>query len=333
MKFFHHSQRGQLLILALSQVMGGGLRAGEPAPAESPARLAAPAPAIPAPPTIKSPVDFFRELLAMSATDRMRALSNRPPENRKLILAKVREYLSLKPDERELRLRATQLEWRLVPLMKIEPTNRLAQLSAIPEEDQKMIEARLQEWDQLPEAVRKELLARRETLRIYIQMTSPNGAVTNIPYGPRGKAIEDGLKVIQSMPVKDRQKLVNLFTHYFELSPGEQRKALRTLTPAEQQQIQNSLAKFKGLTPPQRAQCIRSFAEFDNMSPVERQQFLKNAERWIMMTPTERQRWRDLVEKTSLTPPMPPTPNLLAVPRPPPVPQRRSQPVVSTNVN
>src|SRR5437763_6112190 len=66
-----------------------------------PRSVAAPATAEP---TAKSPVEQFRELLAMNVVERKQALTNRPPEIRKRILAKLREYESLKPDERELRL-------------------------------------------------------------------------------------------------------------------------------------------------------------------------------------------------------------------------------------
>src|SRR5260370_993755 len=48
----------------------------------------------------KSPVAVFRELLNMEPAERTKALANRSEETRKRILAKIREYQSLKPDER-----------------------------------------------------------------------------------------------------------------------------------------------------------------------------------------------------------------------------------------
>ena len=59
----------------------------------------------------ESPVYFFRQLLAMTPQEREDYLTNRPPEIHERILAKVHEYLALEPDERELRLRATELRW------------------------------------------------------------------------------------------------------------------------------------------------------------------------------------------------------------------------------
>src|SRR5437867_7242836 len=113
----------------------------------------------PAPPQTKSPVDTFRELLAMNtAAERRDFLTNRSPESRELILAKVREYQSLSPDQRELRLRATELRWYLLPLMRASRTNRAEQLAAIPVEARKLVEDRLQLWDMLPPDLQKELL-------------------------------------------------------------------------------------------------------------------------------------------------------------------------------
>src|SRR2546426_999281 len=112
----------------------------------------------PAPPATKSPVDTFRELLAMNAAERRDFLTNRSPESRKLILAKVREYDTLSPDQRDLRLRATELRWYLLPLMQASRTNRAEQLAAIPVEVRKLVEDRIQLWDMLPPELQKELL-------------------------------------------------------------------------------------------------------------------------------------------------------------------------------
>jgi len=338
MKFLRRDSSVHIFILALSQTVGGATLAGQSAATESPARPAVsntvdapmpvPAPAIPVPPTMKSPVDFFRELLDMSPGQRTQALTNRPPETRKLILAKVREYRSLNADERELRLKATELEWRLVPLMKTSPTNRAALLAALSEDDRKMVEARLKEWDKLPEPVKKDLLDRRESIRLYIQMTSGSTISTNIHIPLRPKIQED-LKKLQTLSDPERQKLIDRFNQYFDFDPREREKVLRTLTSAEKDQIEKTLSKFEGLSRGQRAQCIRSFEQFANMNVAERQQFLKNAEHWIMMTPKKRQEWRDLVEKVFLTP-TPPT--FVNVPKPPPpAPRPSAQPALTTN--
>jgi hypothetical protein len=55
----------------------------------------------------RSPVDVFRDLLAMAPADREKFLSTRSPDTRKRIQAKLEEYLALSPEERRLRLRVT----------------------------------------------------------------------------------------------------------------------------------------------------------------------------------------------------------------------------------
>src|SRR5208282_4472360 len=59
--------------------------------------LPAPASLLPPPslPQPKSPVDFFRALLAMSLVERQNALTNRPAAIRARILVKLNEYEAL----------------------------------------------------------------------------------------------------------------------------------------------------------------------------------------------------------------------------------------------
>ena len=62
--------------------------------------------------------EFFRELLAMTPKEQEKYLTNRPPEIRGRILAKIHEYQALDSNEREMRLRATELRWYLLPLLR-----------------------------------------------------------------------------------------------------------------------------------------------------------------------------------------------------------------------
>src|SRR5438067_878848 len=110
-------------------------------------------PPVPPTPVLRSPVTFVRELLAMTPMERRQALSNRPPEVQKKILTKLREYQSLKPDERELRLRATELQWYLQPLMALSPTNRTGRMTLVPEEMRPLLQERLARWDSVPIAM------------------------------------------------------------------------------------------------------------------------------------------------------------------------------------
>jgi hypothetical protein len=275
----------------------------------------------------KAPVALFRELLSMSPVERRNALTNRTPENQKLILAKIREYESLNPTERELRLRVTELRWYLLPLMQAPSTNRAEQLQSIPAEDRALVGSRLQAWDQLPPDVRTGLLDNEATVRYFTECTTEEQR-RKIFEGispARRQKLEEGLAQWRQMSEDQRQRLAKRFDQYFNLTAEEKQKALLTLSDTERQQIEKTLRSFESLPPAQRVQCIRSFEKFASLSVEDRQEFLKNAERWKLMTPEQRQAWRDLVTQAPQlpvrfdSPPRPPT--ISTPPRPgPPVP-------------
>lgn len=296
-----------------------------------------PAPPKPVPP-FGSPISFFRELLAMNAAEREQALTNRSPENRSQILAKVREYESLKPDERELRLRVTELRWYLLPLMTTPATNRPARLAAIPEQDRKLVEDRLQEWDKLPSDMQKELLANQATISYLADIEGRTAEqrrqmLENISPARR-EMLEQGINKWDSMSEDQRRKMLDRFKEFFDLTVEEKKKALSTLSEPERRQIEKTLQTFGSLTPAQRAQCIRSFEKFASLSLEERQQFLKDAERWKLMPIEQRQAWKDLVTRLSQQPPMPPLPPRPHLPPLPPSPRLpESTPSIVTNRN
>jgi hypothetical protein len=285
-----------------------------------------PAP-VPALPSVRSPISFFRDLLAMDAAGREKALTNRPPEVRKLILAKVREYESLEPGERELRLEVTELRWYLRPLMLAPATNRPAQLAMIQEPYRKLVEDRLQKWDSLPSDVQMDLLAHEATIRYLTEIDGRSDAqrrqaLEAIPPASR-TMLEQGIDKWSSLSENQRRKMLTGFRDFFELTAQEKLRALNTLPGPERGQIERTLRSFDNLPPDQREQCIRSLGKFAGLSLAERQQFLKSAERWKLMSPSERQVWRVLVLK--LPPPLPPLlPPLPPRPRssyqPPPIP-------------
>ena len=270
-----------------------------------------PAPPEPVPPLplARSPISFFRELLAMNAAERKQALTNRSPESRTLILAKVREYESLKPDERELRLRVTELRWYLRPLMTAPATNRAAQLAAIPEPRPQIGRRPVAGMGQAAAGGAKGAVGQRSHPPLPCRNRRPHrrAAAADPQEHPAGaprrcwkRASTSGMRC----PRTSASKMLDRFNQFFELTAPEKEKALKTLSEPERRQIEKTLRTFGSLPPDQRAQCIRSFAKFASLSLDERQQFLKNAERWKLMSPGERQAWRELVR--SLPPPLPP---------------------------
>ena len=143
--------------------------------------------------------------------------------------------------------------------------------------------------------------------------------------------LEAGIERWQSLPETKRAEITKRFGQFFDLTPKEKEKALRTLSDAERQQMEKTLRSFEKLPRDQRVQCVRAFEKFAGMSLDERQQFLKNAERWRAMSPGERQSWRDLVGKVPQWPPMPPGFGVPAgkLPAPPPLPPGISVPMAT----
>jgi len=299
-------------LLAAGALWQGSLDGQVPARAPLPAPAAATNTVPPGaePEEIKSPVETFRELLAMTPARRNEALADRPAELRRRMLAKVREYESLPADRRELRLRVTELRWYLWPLLKTPATNRVEMLARVPADYHKLIEDRLQHWDKLRPATQEELLKNEATLRYLTEQAEStaeqrSNLVKNLS-PERRKKLEAGIQQIQQMPVAQRQKMIARFDQFFELNPSESDKALSTLSEPERRQIQRTLRIFQRLPPELRDQCIQSFEKFVKMDLAERQQFLKNAERWKLMSPEEREDWRQLVTMLSVQPPLPP---------------------------
>jgi hypothetical protein len=309
---------GQMSVSPLSAQNSTGI----PASAKLP-----PVPANIMPPLPQSPVNFFRQLLAMTPKERENYLTNRPPEIRERILAKVREYLALEPDERELRLNATELRWYLLPLLREPPANRDARLAQVPDNLRDLVMSRLEQWDALPAPSRQEFLDNERTLHYFSQVDPTN--VPLEPGAPRGPSDVEQARW-QALSEDERGKITAQFDQFFELTPDEKQKILNTLSDAERIQMEKTLQSFDKLPPAQRAQCIRAFTKFAGMSPAERAEFLENAERWSQMPPKERQAWRDLVAQVPLWPPLP---NALIMPPMPPKIQPQPHPVVATNQN
>lgn len=260
-------------------------------------------------PKLRSPVDSFRVLLALPTAERRQYLTNRTADVQARLMDKIREYQTLTPEERELRLTITELRWYLLPLMNAPATNRPAQLALIPPGPRELVATRLQQWDQLAPPVQQRLLTNQQTAN-YFPRVAPE---PKLPVPPADQI---------------RRKLQGRFNQLLELTAGEKEKVLRSLSDAERRQMEKTLAAYEKLSPGQRQQCLRSFSRFATMSLAERQEFLKNAERWSQMSPAERQAWRELVSSAPTKPPLP----VFKLPKPP-VPRSPNRPVPSVVTN
>lgn len=309
---------GLLVVSLRAQTNAGGgfSRAGVPLPPGI----------VPNQPVAHSPVEFFRNLLAMPSAERENYLTNKAPDVRARLQDKVHEYLALDPNERELRLQATELRWYLLPLLHAAPTNRASRLATVPDGLRILVESRLQQWDALPSSFQQEFLDSERTLRYFSRVDTTNGFNAGDAHHPPG---QDEQARWNALSANERQKISDQFNQFFELTMDEKQKTLNTLSSAERRQMETTLLTFSNLPPVQRLQCLRAFTEFASMLAKDRAEFLKNAEHWSQMSPKERQAWRDLVSAVPAWPPIP-TASLMP-PKPPKIlPHSR---LVATNVD
>lgn len=315
---------GHLLVFSL----GAETAAQPPAPIKL---FSTPTNLMPPLPPSGSPVDFFRQLLALPARDRANFLTNKPAAFRERLLVKVREYEALGPDERELRLRATELRWQLSPFFHEPATNRAARLAQVPEELRQLVQTRVNEWDILPPSLQQEFLANERALHYFTHVDATNNppALPPDPIRRHGRGDQDQSRW-NALSADERQKMTAQFNRFFELTPAEKQKTLNTLSAVERQQMEKTLQSFDQLPAAQRLQCIRAYSKFTGLSPQARAEFLKSAEHWSQMSPKDRQVWRDLVTHVPLWPPLP---NVAVLPPRPPTMTSHLRPAVATNHN
>lgn len=283
------------LLLLMAAVMLQGIAAVESAPVvpPSPAASSAPAPAA----ALISPVRFFRDLLAMSEADRQSALAARTPRTREALLSKVREYMSLDPETRELRLRTTELRWYLKTLLPMDPAARSKMLAAMAAQDQASVAYRLEQWDRLSPGWRSEILKHERTMdwlrKRELEASNEPGSLE----------MESRLAQWQALPKEERVGMIDSFNKFFQLSESEQEKTLAALPQSQRATVAPTLRKIEALPTAQRVECVYAFRQIASMPAAQRERFVRKADQWRQMTANERQTWTDLVVKF---PPLPP---------------------------
>lgn len=257
-----------------------------------------------------TPVAYFRGLLGMTPAERERVLADKSEEKRRQVLAKVREYEALPREVREERLVQTDLHWRLLQLLRLDPAERKDRLREISPIYQPMILSPLAQWDGLPGDVRKALLEKEAFLRTYVQWQGHSPVaqadiLARLPLEQRARWMEE-LHRWQALPDDRREELSRAFRQFFYLTEEEKQETIQALSETERRQMEQTLQSFADLPPALQRQCVDSFSKFAAMSTEERGLFLQNAAKWDAMTPPERQLWRTLVNKLPPMPPMPP---------------------------
>jgi hypothetical protein len=268
---------------------------------------------VPQPPAMPpSPVQVFRNMLAMTPEQRVRAMEGRQPKTREFLISKLKEFEALSPEERENRLRTMELRWQLLPLMSMAPSNRVLRIQTIPERDRPLIEERLRLWDKLSPEQQRDVLECEPALSAF---ASPG---TRVPTSSVGWPVSTNVQArinqstayLNSLHPEKRAELYQNFQEFFELSDKEKAKALdsiQMLSDAERRQMERTLQAFDKLPPAQREQCIEGFQKFAALSREEQQQFLRSVERWQAMSARDRQIWRGLVSRKAVPqPPLPP---------------------------
>lgn len=281
------------LILILLFASGAGVRAAE-------LEQAAP------PPLPPSPVEQFRQWLEMPAEEREKQLADWPEANQQVLRAKLDSYARLDPDERERRLAMLDLRYYIGPLLAQPPSpERELRVDSIPEEYRELVRDRLQQWDQLPPAMKARMMENELALQYLtrIRRKSPPEQALQQFNASMDEDLKQRLQNWQNVPTRERLNLSVRLNRFFELPTEERQKTLRTLSESERQEIQRSLDALNRMSPQQRQLCIQSFGKLAAMSPSEQALFLHNAARWQAMTREERETWKNLV---SSLPPLPP---------------------------
>ncbi|MEY4387155.1 MAG: hypothetical protein RLY20_2438, partial [Verrucomicrobiota bacterium] len=256
----------------------------------------------------RSPVQVFRELLSVSDSEREEMLNLRPPGMREPIEAKVKEYLALPANERELRLQATELRYYLTLLLPM--TNWSKVVTQIAEPMQTVVRDRLAQWQVMPPDMCTNLIENERVVSYFSQLGTLTSAqrkalLEALPSAQRTQ-LEADIQAWQAKPEAERRQAFLQFKQFFTFNAEEQKKALSHLSEAERDAMQTTLETFAELSEEKRQICIRSFEKFANMSLGERQEFLKKADAWRRMTPAERAEWQKVVRAVPDLPPLPP---------------------------
>lgn len=274
-----------------------------------------PVAATPPLPKFHSPVEYFRKLLEATPTEREEMLKDRSEAKRGVISVKISEYIILPPPVREWRLKATELRWYLMPLIRREPGQRGDLLKMIPDEDRPLVESRLMQWDGLPAQERKGMLDSQIALGYLARPPMVPVRSSTSQSDPKLRRNEIAVANWRRIPREKQDSITSQFNSFFTLSGSEKQKTIALFTGSEQLKLQKTVRSFEGMSDDARRQCLNAMQKIAQMSGDERSMFLKNAERWNSISASERRQWRTLIAKV---PPLPPG-------FAPPVPHRESR--------
>ena len=229
------------LLLGLANGLGSPAVFAAPDPAQSAVQTLASTLNSSIPTTTKSPVDQFRHP-ARNGRRRTRAVPRRQTgSGPRQAPAKIMEYEAMKPKEREVTLRMTQLRWYLLRFMPTSNTNRPAQLASVPDVwDRDLVRARLETWDLLPQQLQQEVLTNETALRYFVGSSSPPRIDPLVPPSERKDLIRK-VDQLNALPADQRERMISRFRTYFELTAGEKQQTLEVLPADQRGQMESAL--------------------------------------------------------------------------------------------
>lgn len=280
-----------------------------------------------------SPIAYFRQLLVMTDGERFAELARRPESQRAGLQAKVDEYLVMPASDRELRLRATELRFYLLPMMRLSPEECEARLKSVPEDIRDLVTDRLVQWTLIPPSFRQQWVENEAALQLFSRMHPESPANANELIGQlptaRMAAMEKDFARWQALSDGERAQLLKGFNQFFQLTAVEKQRTLRTLSEEERLAMKKAIRTFENLPPTQREACVQGFQQFMLMPPSERAKFMKNVDRWQAMSPEDREEWRSVVDHLAQMPPLPPGVEPVLVHDTPPLPIGFTPPVTA----
>ena len=261
----------------------------------------------------RSPLEFFRQLLAMDAAARGAKLAGLSTKSRAALQRKLAEYDALSPGARELRLQATELRYFLRPLLGLERDFRNRAVAALPEKFRSLVAARLVQWDGLPKETRSAILD-NEWMLLGVLRYGPQFAATAVKEGSlpgETAAARERLEAWSSLRPARQQELLGRFHRFFTLNADEKERVLDQLPEYQRVKVFATIDEIRRLPERERLACMDALRRFNEMSVVERAAFIRNAKLWRGLSSGEKEAWRMVVQQFPPLPPgveMPPVP-------------------------
>lgn len=266
------------------------------------------------PSVFKSPLEFFRKLLVMDASQRQVALAKRSDASRKVLERKLDEYDAMAPGLRELKLQATELRFYLHPLLTLPARQREISVAHIPEKFSALVKTRLEQWDMLAAETRREIVEKEWMLHAVLRYGPKFTAVAvaqNLP-AAEAERLTRQLHAWESLSPEKRRQMIHQFNGFFSLNTGEQEDVLARLPEYQRVKVFATIEEIQVLPEAKRQECLDALQRFAGMSPVQRIAFFSNAAQWRQLSDLEQKSWRTVVKHFSAAadpgegPPLPP---------------------------